>query len=235
MSQDQAAVPGPQRVDRRARRRQETIEEILDIATDVMTEEGVNGLSLAEVARRLGVQPPSIYKYFSSLMAIYDALFRRGQVEHLEVMRQAMAGADPGLEALSAGLEASGRWLLANRAIAQLMFWRPVPSFEPSAEALAPSVEMVALQRAAMADAVVACQLGPEADSEEAVYLVSTLIVGVLSQAMANEPGLEWGKGRFTPTFPKLMKLFVAAYPVPSAASKRRSRTVTAAGSGFGR
>jgi AcrR family transcriptional regulator len=228
MSQDEVAVqiPGPRQVDRRARRRRETIEEILDIATDVMTEEGVNGLSLAEVARRLGVQPPSIYKYFSSLMAIYDALFRRGQVEHLEVMRQAMAATDPGLEALSAGLEASGRWLLDNRAIAQLMFWRPVPSFEPSAEALAPSVEMVALQRDAMTDAVAAGQLGPEADSDEAVYLVSTLIVGVLSQAMANEPGLEWGKGRFTPTFPKLMKLFAAAYPAPSAASKESSHTV---------
>jgi AcrR family transcriptional regulator len=227
MSQDEAAVqlPGPQRVDRRARRRLETIEEILDIATDVMSEEGVNGLSLAEVARRLGVQPPSIYKYFPSLMAIYDALFRRGQVAHLEVMRQAMAGAEPGLAALTAGLEASGRWALANRPTAQLMFWRPVPSFEPSADAFAPSVEMVSLERAAMADAVDAGQLGPEADSEEAVYLVSTLIVGVLSQAMANEPDLEWGKGRFTPTFPKLMKLLAAAYPVPTAAAKRQGGT----------
>jgi hypothetical protein len=50
-----------------------------------------------------------------------------------------------------------------------------------------------------------------------------TLIVGVLSQAMANEPDLEWGMGRFTPTFPKLMKLLAAAYPVPAVASKRRS------------
>ncbi len=215
--------PAPPRVDRRARRRQETIEEILDLATDVMTEEGVNGLSLAEVARRLGVQPPSIYKYFPSLMAIYDALFRRGQVEHLEVMRRSMAGAEPGLAALTAGLEASGRWLLANRPTAQLMFWRPVPSYEPSADALAPSVEMVLLQRASLAEAVAAGELGPEADSEEAVYLVSTLIVGVLSQAMANEPDLEWGKGRFTPTFPKLMKLLAAAYPVAAVASKRRS------------
>jgi AcrR family transcriptional regulator len=203
-----------QRSDRRARRRQETIEEILDIAKDVMTNEGVNGLSLAEVARRLGVQPPSIYKYFPSLRAIYDALFHRGQVAHLDVMRQAMAAAGPGLDALTAGLEASGRWALANRAIAQLMFWRPVPSFEPSAEALAPSVEMVALQRGALADAVTAGQLGPEADSEEAVCLVSTLIAGVLSQAMANEPELDWGQGRFTPTFSKLMKLLPAAYPV---------------------
>src|ERR1700733_9490192 len=48
-------------------------------------------------------------------------------------------------------------------------------------------------------------------------HLVSTLIVGVLSQAMANEPDLEWGKGRFTSIFPKLMRLFAAAYPMPSA------------------
>ena len=205
------------RPDRRARRRQETIAEILDIATEVMTEEGVNGLSLAEVARRLGVQPPSLYKYFPSLMAVYDALFGRGQAEHLAVMRQAMAGAQPGLAALTAGLEASGAWLLANRAIAQLMFWRPVPAFEPSPEALAPSAEMVTLQRAALADAVAAGQLGPGADSDEAVYLVSTLITGVLSQAIANEPGLPWGQGRFTPLFPKLMTLLAAAYPAAPA------------------
>jgi AcrR family transcriptional regulator len=215
MSTEGAAsqAEAPRRPDRRARRRQETIAEILDIATDVMTEEGVNGLSLAEIARRLGVQPPSLYKYFPSLMAVYDELFRRGQVEHLAVMREAMAGAGPGLDALTAGLEASGRWLLANRAIAQLLFWRPVPSFEPSPEAFAPSVEMVALERAAMADAVVAGQLGPEADSDEAIYLVSTLITGALSQAMANEPGLPWGQGRFTSQFPKLMTLLAAAYP----------------------
>jgi AcrR family transcriptional regulator len=210
-----AGTDSRRRPDRRARRRQETIEEILDIAKDVMTEDGVNALSLAEVARRLGVQPPSIYKYFPSLMAVYDALFLRGQAEHLEVMRAAMATAEPGLPALTASLEASGRWTLANRALAQLMFWRPVPSFAPSDDAFAPSVEMVALQRAALADAVTAGELGPKANSDEAVYLVSTLIAGVLSQAMANEPHLEWGQGRFTPLFPKLMKLVAAAYPVP--------------------
>jgi AcrR family transcriptional regulator len=210
-----ASVPG--RPDRRARRRQQTIEEILVIATDLMTEEGVNGLSLAGIARRLGVQPPSLYKYFPSLTAVYDELFRRGQSNHLAVMRDAMAAAEPGLPALTAGLEASGRWLLTNRALAQLMFWRPVPSFEPSPQAFAPSTEMISLQRAALADAVTAGQLGPAADSDEAVYLVSTMITGVLSQAIANEPDLPWGQGRFTPLFPKLMHLLAAAYP-PAAA-----------------
>jgi AcrR family transcriptional regulator len=201
------------RSDRRSRRRQQTIEEILDIAEDIMNTDGVNGLSLAEVARRLGVQPPSLYKYFPSLMAVYDALFLRGQLEHLEVLRVAMSTAEPGLDAVTVGLEASGRWALANRAVAQLMFWRPVPSFEPSAEAYAASTELLRLQRAAMADAVAAGQLGPEADSDDAVYLVSTLITGVLSQAMANDPGLEWGEDRFTRAFPRLMALLPAAYP----------------------
>jgi AcrR family transcriptional regulator len=209
-----AVVQDLPRTDRRARRRQETIEEILDIARDVMTEEGVNGLSLAEVARRLGVQPPSLYKYFPALMAIYDAIFERGQIDNLAELRRGMTGAEPGLPALIAGLEASGRWLLANRAVAELLFWRPVPSFHPSEEAFAPSVEMVELQRGALADAVVAGQLGPSANDENAIYVVSTLIVGVLSQAIANEPDLPWGEGRFTPTFARLMRLLPAAFPL---------------------
>jgi AcrR family transcriptional regulator len=214
MDESAAVVQDPPRMDRRARRRQETIEEILDIARDVMTEEGVNGLSLAEVARRLGVQPPSLYKYFPSLMAIYDAIFERGQIDNLAEMRRGMMGAEPGLPSLIAGLEASGRWLLANRAVAELLFWRPVPSFHPSEEAFAPSVEMVELQRGALADAVVAGQLGPTANDENAIYVVSTLIVGVLSQAIANEPDLPWGEGRFTPTFARLMRLLPAAFPL---------------------
>ncbi len=85
------------RPDRRARRRQETIREILDIARDVMTTEGVNGLSLAEVARRLGVQPPSLYKYFPSLMAIYDALFlEQGNANIVDAMRAAWRRSSPG-------------------------------------------------------------------------------------------------------------------------------------------
>jgi AcrR family transcriptional regulator len=211
-AQTKGPTDSPARPDRRARRRQETIREILDIARDVMTEEGVNGLSLAEVARRLGIQPPSLYKYFPSLMAIYDALFLEGQRENLEVMRAGMREAEPGLDALIAGLEASGRWALANRAVAELLFWRPVPSFHPSPEAFAVSMEMVELQRGALADAVATGQLGPAANKEGSIYLVSTLIVGVLSQAFANEPDLPWGEGRFTPLFATLMRLLPAAF-----------------------
>ena len=214
--------PLPAPPDRRARRRQETIEEILAIAADVMTEEGVNGLSLSEVARRLGVKPPSIYKYFDSIMGIYDALFERGQRDNLEVMRAAMAAADPGLDALAAGLEASGRWALDHPATAQLLFWRPVPSFEPTPEAMTPSVEMVRLQRRALADAVAARQLGPGADSDDALYVTSVLVSGVIGQAMANDPGLPWGEGRFSPLLPRLLDLLATLYPPEPAAAHSR-------------
>ncbi len=199
--------------DRRARRRQETIEEILDLAEVLMDEEGVGGLSLSEVARRLGVKPPSIYKYFDSLMGIYDALFARGQRANLEAMRTAMAEAEPGLPAIAAGLDASGRWAMAHPAVAQLLWWRPVPGFAPTDDALAPSVEMVALQRQAFADAVAAGQLAPAADPDELVWMSGALISGVLGMALANEPGRPWGKGRFSPLLPKLLEALPALYP----------------------
>ncbi len=68
----------PVPLDRRQRRRQETIEEVLDIAVEIMAEQGVAGLSIGEIARRMGIRPPSLYVYFDSKNALYDALFARG-------------------------------------------------------------------------------------------------------------------------------------------------------------
>jgi AcrR family transcriptional regulator len=200
-------------LDRRTRRRLETIEEILDIAQEVMTEEGVNALTLSEVARRLGVQPPSLYKYFDSLMAVYDALFERGQRQHYETLRRAAEGAAPGLPALHAMFDASGRWCLANSPIAQLLFFRPVPGFEPTDASMQPSVAMIQLQRDALADAVERGQLGPGAASDEAIHLLGIFISGSVGQAIANEPDLPWGTGRFTPLLSRLIDTLPDLYP----------------------
>ena len=64
--------------DRRQVRRRQTIDEVLDHAVAIMGEEGVAGLSLGEIARRMGIKTPSLYVYFPSKNALYDALFERG-------------------------------------------------------------------------------------------------------------------------------------------------------------
>src|SRR5207248_3416491 len=180
-----------------------------------MSEHGVNGLTLAEVARRLGVQPPSIYKYFPSIGAVYDALFNRAASGNLAVLREGMARGTPGLDALTTGLEASGRWVLQNQALAQLLFWRPVPGFEPSPEAFAPSEEIASLQQQSIADAVAAGQLGPEA-LKDAGFVVSILIKGVLTQAMANEPPSPMGRGSVHSDLPQTHEAPPRRLPAPN-------------------
>jgi AcrR family transcriptional regulator len=198
---------------RRALRRNQTIDEILSIAIDLMAEVGVAGLSLSEVARRLGVRPSSLYKYFPSRLALFDRLFQYGHEQHLDQFRAGAHDAEPGLSALLAALEASGRWAMANQALAQLLFWRPVPGFEPSPQAYAPSVEMVQDVRLMLEVAAQHGQIGPEAATDEGLALVSVLTTGMLSQQLANAPDEPFEKGRFTRLAPQIFAMFQAHYP----------------------
>jgi AcrR family transcriptional regulator len=212
---DQATAAGrtPMALDRRARRRQQTIDEVLDVAIQVMAEEGVAGLSLSEVARRMGIQPPSLYKYFPSKLALYDALFQRGAREGLAVFQAAAAQAEPGWAALLAGFEAIMRLGLDHQVVAQLLNWRPVPGFVPSREAFAPSIEFVEEVRRLLQVAADRGELHPDAASEEGAALLSVLVTGVMSQQLANEPQAAWDQGRFTRLTPRVLELFRCAYP----------------------
>ena len=207
------AAGAPMALDRRRRRREETIDEILDAAVQVMAEEGVAGLSLSEVARRMGIQPPSLYKYFPSKLALYDALFKRGAQETLTAFRAAAAQAEPGWAALTAGTEAIMRRGLDHQVIAQLLNWRPVPGFTPSADAFAPSIEFVEEVRTLLRAAADRGELHPDAAADEGTALWSVLVAGVMSQQLANQPRASWDQGRFTRLAPRVLDLFRCAYP----------------------
>lgn len=199
--------------DRRTRRRQETIDEILDVALELMAAEGIAALSLSAVARRLGMQPPSLYQYFPSKMAIYDALFRRGSEQLLTVQRTARAGAATDVLAQQrAAVTAFCRWCIENQVYAQLLFWRNVPGFEPSAEAFAPALDSLNDLRINLQQAVDAGLLDPAAASDEGIALYTTLIAGLLSQQLANEPEASFEKGRFTQLLPTVLDMFAARY-----------------------
>jgi len=136
---------------RRARHRLNTIDEVLEVALAVMAESGAGGLSLGEVARRMGIRPPSLYQYFDSKNAIYDALFARGW----RLLNESMAGYETLLLEVNDAAQARVCadefvaayvcWAVENPIYAQLMYWRPVPGFVPSPVSYVPALEACTL------------------------------------------------------------------------------------------
>jgi AcrR family transcriptional regulator len=53
-------------------------EQILDVAELVLEDAGLDGFGIGELARALGIKPPSLYKHFASLDALEHALISRG-------------------------------------------------------------------------------------------------------------------------------------------------------------
>jgi AcrR family transcriptional regulator len=213
------------RVDRRLQRHNQTIEEILDIAIQVMAEDGVAALSLAEVARRMGMRPPSLYQYFPSKLAVYDALFERGARQTLAVEESYRSRiAENPLEGIAAAQAAWNDWVMANPVLAQLLYWRPVPGFEPSPKAYEPALQLQDLGRAALQAAVDAGQLAPAAASEEGEALYTILMAGVISQQLANEPAATAATGRFTRLTPTVLDMFVRYYAPAAGVPKEGER-----------
>ena len=200
------------RPDRRLVRRRQTIEEALDAAVAIMEEAGVGGLSMSEIARRLGMRQPSLYKYFASLHAVYDALFARGLERSGAAVQAAIEQGPRGAGTLRAAARAVVRWAVENPALAQLLYWRPVPGFAPTAATFAASVAQMDQLRAGFADAVQAGLLHPDAASDQAQRLFTIVLSGVISQQMANQPGAGYESGMFTSLTDAALDMFLARY-----------------------
>jgi AcrR family transcriptional regulator len=179
---------------------------------EVMTEQGVAGLSLADIARRMGMRSQSLYQYFSSRMGIYDALFERANRELNEAAGVMIAGAPTTAQSLQDGVEAMIRWSMENQVLAQLIFWRTVPGFEPSPAAYAPALQSWQLGLDRLTNLVEAGELRPEAATDEGMRLLIILIAGVVSQQMANEPSANYENGAFTSMTHTVFQLFLQHY-----------------------
>ncbi len=194
------------------RRRAAVMEEALDHAVALMTEEGVGALSVSEVARRMGIRGPSLYKYFPSRHAFYDALFARGLAAQQAAVRAAVEGLPHGVPRIRAGAEAVVRWAVEHPALAQLLHWRPVPGFEPSPGVFAPAEGEMIDVRAEFAEAVRLGELAPGADSDDVVRLFTVVLSGLISQQLANQPGAAFADGVFSRLTPTAIDLFLAAH-----------------------
>jgi AcrR family transcriptional regulator len=198
--------------DRRSVRRRDTIDEIVAVATELMAAEGPGALSLAEVARRIGVRPPSLYQYFPSKLALYDELFARGMRDLNEFVLAAVKDATDPVEALRGSADAFVRWAVSHPVQAQIMFWRPVPGFVPSEAAYRPAVESLDMLRSNLRASVAQGRLAAEAASDRGVDLLTTMISGVISQQIANEPHAPSGGGRFASLTVDVVGMFLAHF-----------------------
>ena len=225
----------PVSLDRRHRRRQETITEVLDIAAEIMAEQGVAGLSVGEVARRMGIRPPSLYVYFPSKHALYDALFARGaqmvldhvraDIESVDWDAAAESGPIDGLEeVLLRAAEVFVGWSIEHPAYTQLLFWRPVPGFTPSAEAYAPAIEMVEFARARFTILQERGLIRADVGVADVQRDWTVLLSGVISQQLSNAPDEPFAAGRFTAALPGLVAMFAHHY---GAATRTPSSTKT--------
>lgn len=173
------AATAPRR-DRRAERNAATRAEILEAAWALARTEGLAGLSMRELGARVGMRAQSLYVYFPSKHAIYDAMFAEANRELLA--RVTALGTDgDGVEALRRRARVFLDFCAEDPVRHQLLYQRTIPGFEPSPEAYAPAVEVLETARAALG----ACGI----DDPRALDAWTAIIGGLASQQSANDPG----------------------------------------------
>lgn len=184
-------------INRRQRNRQATIAAILDAARAQMRADGAAALNINELARQVGMRPPSLYEYFpGGKFAIYDALFRLGYEEYAAQTLPILAIEDP-WEVAGAVAHAYFTFATTNPELYQLCFERPVPGFVPSQESLELSFGILNRGRAHM-ERVLAPFAGSTGMSVEQFFdFAIALIHGITALHLANEPQLPLGQGRF--------------------------------------
>jgi len=166
--------------DRRAERRESTTSEILAAAWELAASQGLAGLSLRELAQKIGMRPPSLYWYFDSKNAIYDAMFLQGNRQLLARMAEVDWPSDA-KSILRVCARGFVEFCVEDAPRFQLLFQRTIPGFVPSPEAYALAVEVVEQMRARLAAAGL---------RDPAVFdMLTALVSGIAAQQIANEPG----------------------------------------------
>lgn len=207
---------GTPKRDRVAERREATRQEILEAAWELAGEVGLAGITLREIAGRVGMQAPSLYSHFASKNAIYDAMFGQAWTvyEQLTEREFAVLPDDP-RTALQLISKAFFDFAVEDLARYQLMNQRIIPGFEPSPESYAPAVRVLErgvreIKRIGVAD---------RADFD--IWLA--LLGGLIDQHHANDPGGD----RFARLLPRAVDMWADAVGLPpSQPATQRSRPV---------
>ena len=166
--------------DTRAIRRDATRARILDAAWDLARRDGLAAITLREVARRVGMRAPSLYTYFGSKNAMYDAMYADAARQLADTLAGRPRGGDP-RETLRSRMRLFTAFCVADPVRYQMLFERPVPGFEPAPESFTITAAALAGTRADMQAAGVT--------GEPPLDMFRALITGLVSLQVANDPG----------------------------------------------
>ncbi|MGZ7013104.1 MAG: TetR/AcrR family transcriptional regulator [Acidimicrobiales bacterium] len=200
-------IGNPQR-DRRVERHEATKAEILEVAWEVARTEGLAGVSLRDVARRVGMQAPSLYSYFGSKNAIYDAMYAAGAQAFIDHQLPVPITGVP-LADLKTHMRSFVEFCTRDSARYQLLFQRTIPGFEPSAESFAQSIrgrDLVGERLAAIG-----------IDDPRALDLLTAIGTGITDQQISNDPGGD----RWSRLVDEAMEMFYAHVTARRARSAR--------------
>lgn len=157
---------------------------IVATAWDLARAHGIGGLSLHALAREVGIRQPSLYAYFESKHALYDAMFDDGNRQLLERLDALELPGDR-RAAVKAFMRAFVDFAVEDPARSQLLFQRPIPGFEPSAE----SYEHAQAVLSRAVDLLQAAGLESQADVDCFVAMVA----GLIDAQISNDPaGDRW-------------------------------------------
>jgi AcrR family transcriptional regulator len=161
-------------------RREAKIAGLVAAAWALAREHGIGGVSLHALARKVGMRQPSLYEYFDSKHALYDAMFADGnrqllaRLDAVKLPRDARA-------ALKRYVGAFVAFALEDPARCELMFQRHIPGFTPSPESYA-------LAEAVLGGAVkLLHEAGITAQGD--IDCIVAMTAGLIDAQMSNDPG----------------------------------------------
>jgi AcrR family transcriptional regulator len=193
------------------RRQRWTRSEILHAAWEVARRDGVAALSLREVADRVGLRTPSLYHYFPSKAALFDAMYAEGMQQFADQVLTSSIGSDA-RETLRNRAKTFVASAVADPVRYELLFHRPVPDFTPTPEhvAIGSTVLDTTRQLAAAADIV----------GQAAFDLFMATIRGLIEVQIANEPRGD----RWTRLVDEAVDILTNHYAANAAATAARRR-----------
>lgn len=195
---------------RQRRNRERMIQDILSHARDIMRKDGVGALTMHELARRLDIQPPSLYNYFSGLMDIYDSLFKLGFQLWDEYVNDYIEESSPWQDQIRMAMEAYMTFAKKNPDLYQLCFERPIPGFVPSEESL--QISFGSLEAYYGHIAGLREDMQTDLSTEQLGDLIIALTHGLTALHIANEPEFPFGQGRFGSLIPAALSVLDKAW-----------------------